>query len=168
VSRCKFLLKAISSVARLPCSSSYEDEPHLKRIILSVVRRVQLEVPVLVFRDELNTVLERNVDVGRDAPLCVERRIPRAEPVIAKTGCNILVERVGAFGEGTLAVELVAIGVGIPPVVEASLRENVLAQRIRCIRRIPVEVVAERSRRKILQPTVSKAMERSLTKTPFT
>src|SRR5262249_40001828 len=58
-------------------------------------------------------------------------------------------EGIGTLAEGAFAVELRAIRVGIAPVIEAPLWEEVLAQRIGCIRRIAVEVVAERLRRKI-------------------
>src|SRR5947209_12717026 len=56
---------ACSKIVVLP----YQDEPHLKGIVLPVVCRVQLEIAVLVLSYQLNTVLQRNIDVGCDGPL---------------------------------------------------------------------------------------------------
>ena len=54
-----------------------KDEPNLQRVVLSMVGRVNLEIAVLVFSDELKPVLERNVHVWSDSPLSGERGISR-------------------------------------------------------------------------------------------
>ena len=46
-----------------------EDHSHLERIVLPVVSRVQLEIAALIFGDELESVVQRNVHVWRHRPL---------------------------------------------------------------------------------------------------
>ena len=42
-----------------------EDHPHLKRVVLPAVGRIELEIAMLVLRDDLEAVLQRDVDVRR-------------------------------------------------------------------------------------------------------
>src|SRR6266568_2646242 len=48
-----------------------KDDPGLERVVLAMVRGSKLEVPVLVFCDDLEPVLQWNIHVGGDGPLCV-------------------------------------------------------------------------------------------------
>src|SRR4051812_26401311 len=62
-----------------------KNDPCLEGVVLPVIRRIQLEVPMLILGDNLETVLQRDVHIGRDSPLtikCCSREF-RLVPVVA-------------------------------------------------------------------------------------
>src|SRR5436309_9605422 len=73
-----------------------------------MVRGVKLEIPVLVFGDDLESVLQWDAHVGSNSPLRVEcrDRILRFVPVVPNSGGHIIIERPATFGECTLAVKM--------------------------------------------------------------
>src|SRR5437667_12674715 len=60
-----------------------------------MVRGVKLEIPVLVFGDDLESVLQWDAHVGSNSPLRVEcrDRILRFVPIVPNSGGHIIIER---------------------------------------------------------------------------
>src|SRR5712692_730461 len=122
-----------------------EDDPCLERIVLPVVRRTKLEVPVLVFGDDLESVLQWDIHVRSNSPLGVEcrRRKLRFVPIVSNSGGYILIEHVANVGECTFAVELFQSRsrrevnqidrYSVASVLESSLWQQVFPYWIGCI-----------------------------------
>jgi hypothetical protein len=51
-----------------------KDHPCLKGVVLSMVRGIQLKIPMLVFGNDLKPVLQWDIHVWRKSPLGVEQR----------------------------------------------------------------------------------------------
>src|SRR5207245_6054534 len=125
-----------------------------------MVRGVKLEIPVLVFGDDLESVLQWDAHVGSNSPLRVEclDRILRFVPIVPNSGGHIIIERPATLGECTLAVKMfqsrngrertrIDRG-GITPVLQSSLRQEVFPDWIGCIYPHPIKVVAKRRGRR--------------------
>ena len=59
-----------------------EDHPHLERIVLSVVRPVDLEIAMLVLSNQLEAVVEWHVQIRSHRPLIRRFRRVRNESVV--------------------------------------------------------------------------------------
>src|SRR5213594_2469041 len=86
--------------------SQDEDKAHLEGIVLLGLRGTDFGILVLVFRNELHTILQRHVDKGRDAPQVVIRLVGgRVKLVVTNTRRDVIAEREIRFGEEPTAVE---------------------------------------------------------------
>ena len=101
-----------------------------------MTQSTDFKVPVLVFGDDLEPVLQRDVDVLRHSPLPVEEcgAVLRPPPVIPQSRGHVLIETIGTFGKETFAIEGGVVRVRITPKLVSTLREEVLTYWVRCIK----------------------------------
>src|SRR5262249_61751817 len=130
-----------------------EDHSNLERIVLSVVRRVELKIAMLVLGDELESIVEWNVHIRRDGPLRCRSGSVRVEAVVPDTRREMLMKREDSVDEAAVAVlglqrrirrkRRRADGVVIAAVHEPGHPEKVLSDRIGAVNGHAIEVVFE-------------------------